>query len=81
MHTTVDEMEGVAQGILKERSGRIASIKKRRPVPVPPRAPAVAAQETDQPEVPMRRKKRPIPMIPSIPVQNRQEATEANSKV
>lgn len=81
MHTTVDEMEGVAQGILKERSGRIASIKKRRPVPVPPRAPAVAAQEMDQPEVPMRRKKRPIPMIPSIPVQNRQEATEANSKV
>uniref|UniRef100_A0A8C4HCB2 Voltage-dependent L-type calcium channel subunit alpha n=1 Tax=Dicentrarchus labrax TaxID=13489 RepID=A0A8C4HCB2_DICLA len=46
MRTTVDDMESVAQGILSERSGSIASVKKRRPIPVPPPASAVAAQET-----------------------------------
>uniref|UniRef100_A0A8C4HGC7 Voltage-dependent L-type calcium channel subunit alpha n=1 Tax=Dicentrarchus labrax TaxID=13489 RepID=A0A8C4HGC7_DICLA len=30
MRTTVDDMESVAQGILSERSGSIASVKKRR---------------------------------------------------
>lgn len=81
MHTTVDEMEGVAQGILSERSSCVTSNKKRRPVPVPPPAPAVAAQETDQPDLAVKRKRRPIPMIPSVPVQYRQEQTEASSKV
>lgn len=74
MHTTVDDMESVAQGILSERSSRIASIKKRRPIPVPP--PAVAVQETGQPDPAVRRKRRPIPMIPSV-----QETAEADSKV
>ncbi|TKS77574.1 Dihydropyridine-sensitive L-type skeletal muscle calcium channel subunit alpha-1 [Collichthys lucidus] len=76
MHTTVDDMESVAQGILSERSGSVASGKKRRPIPAPPPAPAVAAQETGQPDPAVRRKRRPIPMIPSV-----QEPDEANSKV
>ncbi|XP_034393185.1 dihydropyridine-sensitive L-type skeletal muscle calcium channel subunit alpha-1-like [Cyclopterus lumpus] len=52
MHTTVDEMESVAQSILRERADSVTSVKKRRPVP--PADPAV------------RRKRRPIPMIPSV---------------
>lgn len=81
MHTTVNEMEDMAHGILKERSGCVTSNRKRRPIPVPPLAPAMAAQETVQPEVAVRRKRRPIPMIPSITAQTRQETTEADSKV
>uniref|UniRef100_A0A4W6F9S7 Voltage-dependent L-type calcium channel subunit alpha n=1 Tax=Lates calcarifer TaxID=8187 RepID=A0A4W6F9S7_LATCA len=51
MHIPITEMEGVARGILNERSGSVTSVKKRRPVPVPPSGPAVAiAQETDQPD-------------------------------
>ncbi|XP_035512807.1 dihydropyridine-sensitive L-type skeletal muscle calcium channel subunit alpha-1-like [Morone saxatilis] len=76
MRTTVDDMESVAQGILSERSGSVASVKKRRPIPVPPPASAVAAQETSQPDPAVRRKRRPIPRIPSV-----QEPTEADSKV
>lgn len=74
MHTTVDDMESVAQGILSERSGSIASVKKRRPVPSP--APAAAAQEPGQPDPAVRRKRRPIPKIPSS-----QEPAEASSTV
>uniref|UniRef100_A0A3P9QCY5 Voltage-dependent L-type calcium channel subunit alpha n=1 Tax=Poecilia reticulata TaxID=8081 RepID=A0A3P9QCY5_POERE len=36
MHMPVSEMEGVARGILSERSDSVPSVKKRRPVPVPP---------------------------------------------
>ena len=61
----ITEMEGVAQGILLERSSSVPSIKKRRPVPVPPAVPAVAAQESCQPDPAVRRKRRPIPMIPT----------------
>ncbi|KAM7404696.1 hypothetical protein PAMP_012020 [Pampus punctatissimus] len=81
MHTTVDEMEGMAQGILNERSSCITSKKKRRTVPIPPPGPAMAAQETDQPDPAVRRKRRPIPMIPSVAAQDNQKPTEANSKV
>lgn len=76
MHTTVDDMESVARGILSERSGSIPSVKKRRPIPVPPPAPAVAAQKTAQPDLAARRKRRPIPIIPSS-----QGPAESNSKV
>uniref|UniRef100_A0A8C9X8G7 Voltage-dependent L-type calcium channel subunit alpha n=1 Tax=Sander lucioperca TaxID=283035 RepID=A0A8C9X8G7_SANLU len=41
MHTTVDEMESVAQDILSKRAGSVTSVKKRRPIPVPPPATAV----------------------------------------
>lgn len=68
MHIPINEMEGVARGILNERSGSVASVKKRRPIPIPPSGPAVA-QETRQPDPAVRRKRRPIPLIPS-----RQEA-------
>lgn len=74
MHTTVDDMESVAQGILGERSGSLPSVKKRRPVPPP--APAVAAQTTAQSDPAVRRKRRPIPIIPSS-----QELAESNPKV
>ncbi len=76
MHTTVDEMESVAEGILSERSGSVTSAKKRRPIPVPPPAPAVAPRQTRQPDPAVRRKRRPIPTIPSV-----QESAEADSKV
>uniref|UniRef100_A0AAQ5Z7Q1 Voltage-dependent L-type calcium channel subunit alpha n=1 Tax=Amphiprion ocellaris TaxID=80972 RepID=A0AAQ5Z7Q1_AMPOC len=47
MRMPIAHMEGMAQGILSERSSSSASVKKRRPVPVPPAAvPAVATQET-----------------------------------
>uniref|UniRef100_A0A3Q0TCE5 Voltage-dependent L-type calcium channel subunit alpha n=1 Tax=Amphilophus citrinellus TaxID=61819 RepID=A0A3Q0TCE5_AMPCI len=36
MHIPIAEMEGVAQGILNERSSSMTSVKKRRPIPVPP---------------------------------------------
>uniref|UniRef100_A0A3P9QCV4 Voltage-dependent L-type calcium channel subunit alpha n=1 Tax=Poecilia reticulata TaxID=8081 RepID=A0A3P9QCV4_POERE len=44
MHMPVSEMEGVARGILSERSDSVPSVKKRRPVPVPP--PVPNAEET-----------------------------------
>uniref|UniRef100_A0A8C9X4U4 Voltage-dependent L-type calcium channel subunit alpha n=1 Tax=Sander lucioperca TaxID=283035 RepID=A0A8C9X4U4_SANLU len=66
MHTTVDEMESVAQDILSKRAGSVTSVKKRRPIPVPPPATAVAAQATGQPDPAVRRKRRPIPSIPSV---------------
>lgn len=65
MHTTVDDMESVAQGILSERASSVPSVKKRRPIPVPPPA-AAAAQETGRPDPAVRRKRRPVPLIPSI---------------
>ncbi|KAA8591084.1 hypothetical protein FQN60_002027 [Etheostoma spectabile] len=66
MHTTVEEMESVAQGILSKRASSITSVKKRRPIPVPLPAAAVAAQATGQPDPAVRRKRRPIPLIPSV---------------
>uniref|UniRef100_A0A7N6B0V8 Voltage-dependent L-type calcium channel subunit alpha n=1 Tax=Anabas testudineus TaxID=64144 RepID=A0A7N6B0V8_ANATE len=36
MHIPMSEMEGVAQGILNKRHSSVTSVKKRRPVPVPP---------------------------------------------
>lgn len=59
MHIPVSEMEGMARGILNERSGSIPSAKKRRPVPVPPSAPAVG-QKNSHPEPAVRKKRRPI---------------------
>ncbi|XP_010782718.1 calcium channel, voltage-dependent, L type, alpha 1S subunit, b [Notothenia coriiceps] len=62
MHTSVNDMESVALGILSERAGSVASDKKRRPIPVPP----VAAQGARKPDPAVRRKRRPIPQIPSV---------------
>uniref|UniRef100_A0A7N6AZ22 Voltage-dependent L-type calcium channel subunit alpha n=1 Tax=Anabas testudineus TaxID=64144 RepID=A0A7N6AZ22_ANATE len=45
MHIPMSEMEGVAQGILNKRHSSVTSVKKRRPVPVPPSVTAAAAQE------------------------------------
>uniref|UniRef100_A0A3Q0T4L5 Voltage-dependent L-type calcium channel subunit alpha n=1 Tax=Amphilophus citrinellus TaxID=61819 RepID=A0A3Q0T4L5_AMPCI len=47
MHIPIAEMEGVAQGILNERSSSMTSVKKRRPIPVPPSAPAVPKVEKE----------------------------------
>uniref|UniRef100_A0A7N6F5N8 Voltage-dependent L-type calcium channel subunit alpha n=1 Tax=Anabas testudineus TaxID=64144 RepID=A0A7N6F5N8_ANATE len=44
MHIPMSEMEGVAQGILNKRHSSVTSVKKRRPVPVPP---SVTAAATD----------------------------------
>lgn len=76
MHIPVTQMEGMAQGILNERSGSVASVKKRRPIPVPPVGPSAATQETVKPDPAVRRKRRPIPLIPSVQAQ-----AEADSKV
>ncbi|XP_003448283.1 calcium channel, voltage-dependent, L type, alpha 1S subunit, b isoform X2 [Oreochromis niloticus] len=65
MHISVSDMEGVAQGILKERSSSMTPVKKRRPIPVPPPAPAAATVVTGRPDPAVRRKKRPIPTVPS----------------
>lgn len=73
----VAAMEGMAQGILHQRSGS----RKKRPIPVPaaphpplpPRA-AVAPRENAQPDPAVRRKRRPIPTPPS-------EQEEADSRV
>uniref|UniRef100_A0A3Q3EVR3 Voltage-dependent L-type calcium channel subunit alpha n=1 Tax=Labrus bergylta TaxID=56723 RepID=A0A3Q3EVR3_9LABR len=59
MHTSLHDMESVALGIL-------AYVKKRRPIPVPPSAPAVAAKATGEPDPAVRRKRRPIPRIPAV---------------
>ena len=46
MHMPVTDMEGVAQGILNGRSGRVTAVKrKRRPIPTPPSVPASTQQE------------------------------------
>lgn len=63
MHIPITEMEGVAQGILNGRSR--SSVKKRRPIPTPPSAPA-AEEETAHPDPAVRRKRRPISMVPSV---------------
>ncbi|XP_071332271.1 dihydropyridine-sensitive L-type skeletal muscle calcium channel subunit alpha-1-like isoform X2 [Trachinotus anak] len=76
MHIPMAQMEGMAQGILKERSSSITPVKKRRPIPVPSSGPSVSAQEMSQPDPAVRRKRRPIPMIPSV-----QGQAETNSKV
>lgn len=76
MHIPIAEMEGMAQGILNERSGSIPPVKKRRPIPIPPSGPTVAARETGEPDPAVRRKRRPVPMVPSV-----QELAEADSKV
>lgn len=66
MHTSVDDMESVAQGILSQRSGPIPPAKKKRPVPVPPPpAPHVAPRTSTPPDPAVRRKRRPVPIIPS----------------
>uniref|UniRef100_A0A8C6LB90 Voltage-dependent L-type calcium channel subunit alpha n=1 Tax=Nothobranchius furzeri TaxID=105023 RepID=A0A8C6LB90_NOTFU len=68
MGMPVNDMEGMARGILNERSrsmsSSIPSVKKRRAVPVPSFVHA-AVQETSQPEPAVRKKRRPIPVIPS----------------
>ncbi|XP_067095644.1 dihydropyridine-sensitive L-type skeletal muscle calcium channel subunit alpha-1-like isoform X1 [Osmerus mordax] len=47
MHMPVTDMEGVAQGILNGRSGRVTAVKrKRRPIPIPPSVPASTEQES-----------------------------------
>ncbi|XP_053280478.1 dihydropyridine-sensitive L-type skeletal muscle calcium channel subunit alpha-1 [Pleuronectes platessa] len=76
MRIPMAEMEGMARGILNERSGSMASVKKRRAVPEPPSGPSVAKQATRQPDPAVRRKRRPIPVVPSVP-----EQAEADSKV
>uniref|UniRef100_A0A3P8NRE6 Voltage-dependent L-type calcium channel subunit alpha n=1 Tax=Astatotilapia calliptera TaxID=8154 RepID=A0A3P8NRE6_ASTCA len=50
MHISVSDMEGVAQGILKERSSSMTPVKKRRPIPVPSPAPAAATVVTGRPQ-------------------------------
>ncbi|KAK5601137.1 hypothetical protein CRENBAI_003659 [Crenichthys baileyi] len=64
MHIPVSEMEGMARGILNERSDCIPSVKKRRPVPVPPPV-AAGGQKPGQPEPAVRKKRRPIPTVPT----------------
>lgn len=67
MRTTVDDMESVAQGILGPRSASAPAAKKRRPVPVPPTAPSVAAPASGaKPDPSVRRKRRPVPTISSV---------------
>uniref|UniRef100_A0A672IEZ9 Voltage-dependent L-type calcium channel subunit alpha n=1 Tax=Salarias fasciatus TaxID=181472 RepID=A0A672IEZ9_SALFA len=79
MRMPLPAMEGMAQGILHQRSGSSASVKKRRPVPVPPAtATAAAPQETLRPDPAVRRKKRPVPTVP--PRRAHAEA-EADSEV
>lgn len=63
MHTTVDDMESVAQGILSQRSGPIPPAKKKRAVPLPP--PPAAHQTSAPPDPAVRKKRRPVPIIPS----------------
>ncbi|XP_043982846.1 dihydropyridine-sensitive L-type skeletal muscle calcium channel subunit alpha-1-like [Gambusia affinis] len=65
MHIPISEMEGVARGILSERSDSIPSVKKRRPVPVAPPIPAGGGQKPSQPEPAVRKKRRPVPTVPS----------------
>lgn len=77
MLVPVTEMEGAAQSLIKERSGSKASVKKRRPIPVPPLAPS-AAPQSSHPDPAVRRKRRPVPMVPSLP---REEQDEADSYV
>uniref|UniRef100_A0A667X197 Voltage-dependent L-type calcium channel subunit alpha n=1 Tax=Myripristis murdjan TaxID=586833 RepID=A0A667X197_9TELE len=84
MRIPMAEMEGMAQGILSGRSGQSTSVKKRRPVPVPPSAPSVTAemtQEVGQADVAVKRKRRPVPVPPSVPVQSAREPAEADTKV
>ncbi|KAM4562813.1 dihydropyridine-sensitive L-type skeletal muscle calcium channel subunit alpha-1-like isoform 2-T2 [Odontesthes bonariensis] len=76
LHVPVPEMQGVAQGILDEHSGSIPSVKKRRPVPVPPSNPAEVKLETGRPDPAVRRKRRPIPTIPT-----QKKLDEADSEV
>uniref|UniRef100_A0A7N8Y2I5 Voltage-dependent L-type calcium channel subunit alpha n=1 Tax=Mastacembelus armatus TaxID=205130 RepID=A0A7N8Y2I5_9TELE len=76
MDIPIAEMEDMAQGILRERSSSITPVKKRRPIPVPPSRPTVAAQETHQPDPAVRRKRRPVPVVPSV-----QEPAEDDSEV
>lgn len=67
MHTTVDDMESVAQGILSQHSGAIPPVKKKRAVPLPP--PPQAFDKTPRTSAPpdpaVRKKRRPVPIIPS----------------
>ncbi|MEQ2302250.1 hypothetical protein AMECASPLE_004799 [Ameca splendens] len=72
MHIPVSEMEGMARGILNERSDCIPSVKKRRPVPVPPPA-AAGGQKPGQPEPAVRKKRRPIPTVPTRKKQDNSE--------
>lgn len=76
IRTSVNDLESMAQDILSERPDSVTSVKKRRPIPVPPPVSAAAALQTGQPDPAVRRKRRPIPKIPSL-----QEAAEADSKV
>lgn len=73
MHIPISEMEGVARGILSERSDSIPSVKKRRPVPEPPPFPAGGGQKPSQPEPAVRKKRRPVPTVPSRRKQNDSE--------
>uniref|UniRef100_A0A3P9QE22 Calcium channel, voltage-dependent, L type, alpha 1S subunit, b n=1 Tax=Poecilia reticulata TaxID=8081 RepID=A0A3P9QE22_POERE len=43
----------------------VPSVKKRRPVPVPPPVPAGGGQRPGQPEPAVRKKRRPVPTVPS----------------
>lgn len=64
MQTPLTDIESVARAILNKRSA--SGKKKRRPIPVPPSAPAVTVEETDEPDPAVRRKRRPIPRIPAV---------------
>uniref|UniRef100_A0A3Q2Q3M6 Voltage-dependent L-type calcium channel subunit alpha n=1 Tax=Fundulus heteroclitus TaxID=8078 RepID=A0A3Q2Q3M6_FUNHE len=65
MRIPVSQMESMARGILSERSDSVPSVKKRRPVPVPPAVPAGGPQTPSQPEPAVRKKRRPIPTVPT----------------
>lgn len=75
MHVPVSEMEGAAHSLLKEHSASQVSVKKKRPIPLPPGA---AAPQSSRPDPAVRRKRRPVPMIPS---RARDEQDEADSYV
>ena len=76
LHVPDSEMQGEAQGICNENCGSIPSVRKKRPVPVPPSNPSVVKLETGQPDPAVRRKRRPIPTIPT-----QKKLDEADSEV
>ncbi|KAM6977782.1 dihydropyridine-sensitive L-type skeletal muscle calcium channel subunit alpha-1-like [Aplochiton taeniatus] len=90
IHLPVADMEGLAQGILNGRPGRVTSVKKkRRPIPVIPSAtasvphfvPVPMAEDQVQKDPAVKRKRRPIPVPPSGPVAASQDTLEADTRV
>ncbi|XP_061909055.1 dihydropyridine-sensitive L-type skeletal muscle calcium channel subunit alpha-1-like [Entelurus aequoreus] len=75
--TTLEDIEGVARALLKQRT-----VRKTRPVPAPPpHTQTEAPQEAQRPDPAVRRKRRPVPGSPSARVQHPSELPEADSNV